>query len=149
MSSTSLQLERKNGKNIVSVDIYREMVKLRLTVSERTLILPEIAVETLRKSIPKCSFLKLPNGDERTKYLACKDVDDLSYLALNFTLRDSDAPLSILLQDQVKLHEGNTHWFDILPGEVDQFQIGESILRQYMIGINYREGKLHYSPLNK
>lgn len=104
MSSTSLQLQRKNGKNIASVDIYREMVKLRLTVSERTLILPEIAVETLRKSIPKCSFLKLPKGDGKNKYLACKDVEDLSYLALNFTLRDSDAPLSILLQDQVKLH---------------------------------------------
>lgn len=138
MTSTSLQLQRKNGKNIASVDIYREMVKLRLTISERTLILPEIAVETLRKSIPKCSFLKLPKGDEKNKYLACKDIEDLSYLALNFTLRDSDAPLSILLQDQVKLHEGNTYWFDIVSGEADQFQIGESILRQYMIGINYR-----------
>ena len=113
------------------------------------MILPEIALETLRKSIPKCSFLKLPKGDDKNKYLACKDVEDLSYLALNFTLRDSDAPLSILLQDQVKLHEGNTYWFDIVAGEADQYQIGESILRQYMIGINYREGKLHYSLLNK
>jgi hypothetical protein len=137
LSTTALQLHLGTGKAAVS--LYQEMVKVKLTISERTLILPEVSLQNIQKSIPKCEVIPLPDSQDRSKYLACKVLtpEELAHFSLNFTLRDSEQPLSVMLKDLVMLNAGNVHWFDVISGSPEQYQLSESILRQYMIGINY------------
>ena len=53
MNTIGLNLKRKNGSPI---ELYKESVRMRLTISERTIVIPATAAKILSKSLPKCTF---------------------------------------------------------------------------------------------
>jgi hypothetical protein len=53
ISTSALQLQRRTHP---ALELYREAVKVRLTLSERTVVIPQIAAEAWKKAIPKCAF---------------------------------------------------------------------------------------------
>jgi hypothetical protein len=56
IGTTALQLQHRSGKSIATVELYRESVKVKLTLSERTVVIPAASAERLQKTLPHCSF---------------------------------------------------------------------------------------------
>jgi hypothetical protein len=71
VNTAALLLRRRTA---APVDLYRESIKIRLTLSERTVVIPANSAEILVKSLPKCSFQEMTQDGLRGKYLQCKNV---------------------------------------------------------------------------
>lgn len=53
-------------------------------------------------------------------------------------LRDSSLPLSVHLLDLVLPEENGKQWFALRASQSEDYQIGESLLRNYAMGIDYK-----------
>ena len=53
MNTIALNLKSKSANPI---ELYKESVGMRLTISEKTIVIPVTAAKVLLKSLPKCTF---------------------------------------------------------------------------------------------
>lgn len=102
------------------------------------------------KALPKCKFEELAVDGKNNRFLACRDMknDEISELAFNFTIKDAVMAVSIRFKDILVLEEGGTRWFAVKGSENEEYQIGEAILRQYAVGIDYKDGRLMFGRLS-
>ena len=65
-------------------------------------------------------------------------------MALVFKFADSQAPITITFQDLGHRLNGNKYLLDLDFAETNDFQLGENVLKSYILAIDYNEMKLIY-----
>ena len=138
-----LTFSRSNGDREES--LYKELIRMSLTFSNSMVVIPAQSGTLIERQLPGCNFQSL-GGEENKNFFVCKtlDLSRVSNLKLTWSLSKAKDPITIRLSDLILKQNSTKVVFNLRVGKVEEYQIGSTLLLDYMLGFNYKEGTISY-----